>query len=115
MKNLFIFFSSIILLSGCTEFKIKKYQSILDSKLGSAKKAEINQILGSPVWCTTEAGSEKCEYRTSYANNQPVPDVYRKGDATSPDLSPYDRFDVLHLFYDATGVLKDWEPVVLEN
>lgn len=86
---------------------------MLDPKVGVAKKDEINKFLGNATWCTPEAGTEKCEYRTSRGSNHPVPDMYRKEEALGPDLSPYDRFDVLHLYYDAFGVLKDWEPVVL--
>lgn len=113
-SNLFIL-STIFLILGCTELKIKKYQNVLEGKIGTAKKVEINQILGSPVWCRNENGSEICEYRTSYANNRPIPDAYRKENGTSPDLSPYEHFDVLHLSYDSTGLLKDWEPVVLSD
>lgn len=115
MPKLAVVLSTIILFSACTQPRIKKYQSLLEPKIGNSKKDEINKILGSPAWCTTEAGTEKCEYRTAHANNEPVPDMYRKEDSLGPDLSPYDRFDVLHVFYDSTGVFKDWEPVVFGN
>ena len=86
---------------------------MLEPKVGNAKKEEINKLLGNPAWCSKEEGREKCEYRTSHASNAPVPDMYRKEEALGPDLSPYDHFDVLHIYFDSTGVMKDWEPIVL--
>ncbi len=105
----------LLTLLSCTEPRVKKYQDILEPRVGSGKKEEIDKLLGNPTWCKDEDGTQKCEYRSSRANNSPVPDVYKKEEGMGPDLSPYDRYDVLHLKYDGFGVLKDWEPVVVPH
>lgn len=112
MKTLTAFLC-LLVVAGCASSRTKRYQDMLEPKVGSGKKDEINKMLGSPSWCRSESGSEKCEYRTSKGSHAPVPDMYRKEGALGPDLSPYDQFDVLHLYYDGVGVLKDWEPVVV--
>ena len=106
----------LLLLCGCTELRVKKYSSILDPMLGTAKKTEVNKLLGVPTTCAPEGVFEKCEYRTASARNrnEPVPDAYRKQVAMGPDLSPYDHFDVLQVQYDGMGIFKDWQPVVIK-
>src|SRR5688572_15067600 len=84
---------------ACNQSNVKKYRDLLEPRVGSAKKDEINQLLGAPAWCRDEEGSQRCEYRTSRATNNPVPDMYRKEASLGPDLSPYDHFDVLHLHF----------------
>jgi len=109
---LFVFLVGIV---GCTEPRVKKYSSILEPRVGTAKKEEIDKLLGSPTWCKEYEGLKKCEYRSSRAENAPVPDVFRKQEGMGPDLSPYDRYDVLHLTFDNFGILKEWEPVVMSH
>jgi len=117
MKILFSFLivGTFFILGGCTEPRVKTYEGILEPRVGKSKKDEIDKILGNPTSCQDIDGIQKCEYRSSRANNQPVPDVYRKQEGMGPDLSPYDRYDVLHLKYDSFGILKEWEPVVLSH
>ena len=103
------------ILGGCTEPRVKTYEGILEPRVGKSKKEEIDHILGNPTSCRDTDGVQTCEYRSSRANNQPVPNVYRKQEGMGPDLSPYDRYDVLHLKYDSFGVLKEWEPVVIPH
>lgn len=113
-----IFLSCLLLslaLIACTEGRVKKYRDILEPRIGTGKKDEIDKLLGNPAWCKEEGGAQKCEYRSSRANNEPVPDVYRRNEGMGPDVSPYDRFDVLHLQYDGFGVLKEWEPVMIPH
>jgi len=84
--------------------------------LGTAKKTEVNQVLGSPTSCKkTAEGLEECEYRTAAARNYPVPDAHKKQEAMGPDLSPYEYFDVLHVYYDSLGILKNWVPIVIRK
>lgn len=115
MKIALAFLFFIVGILGCTEPRVKKYSNILEPRVGSGKKDEIDRLLGNPTWCKEKEGLQKCEYRSSRANNAPVPDVFRKEEGMGPDLSPYDRYDVLHLTYDGFGVLKDWEPVVIPH
>ena len=105
----------ILVLVSCTEMRVKKYNDLLNPRVGTAKKEEVGKLLGNPVSCSQELEGEKCEYRTSHARNHPVPDVYRQERALGPDLSPYDHFDVLHVRYDGFGILKSWEPVVIPS
>ena len=100
-------------LPSCTELRVKKYRQMLEPKIGTTKKFEINKLLGSPAFCKQEVRYEKCEYRTMAAQNNQVPGIMRKEEGMGPDLSPYDYFDVLHLFYDGFEILREWEPVVL--
>lgn len=107
-------FLVIFLLSGaCIHQKERRYQAILDPKVGKSTKAVLDKTLGEPVSCANEAAGQWCEYRTASASNDPVPDAYRKTATMGPDLSPYDQFDVLHLHYDSEGVLQAWEPIVV--
>lgn len=102
-----------IFASACTQPTVKRYEITLERKVGTAKKPEIDKLLGNPVSCQRENSVQKCEYRTLQAGNYPVPAVYDKQPAIGPDVSPYDYFDVLHLFYDEEGILRDWQPVVV--
>ncbi len=101
------------LLISCSQTRVKKYQNVLEPLVGKAKKSEVNHLLGNPVSCKQEPPYEKCEYRTAYSQNNPVPDMFRKSEALSLDLSPYEYFDVLHLYFDSFHILKEWEPIVL--
>lgn len=101
-----------LLFIGCTEPRFKRYQDIIDPKVGVADKTDMNRMLGSPVKCTPDGSYQMCEYRTAKGRNEPVPSVHEKKEGF-PDLSPYEYYDVLHLFYDDFGVLRDWKPVVL--
>lgn len=111
--NLLILFI-FLLLSACTETRIKRYTDIVEPHLGSASKSEMNKILGAPTYCKDEGKYERCEYRTSRGRNESVPAIHRKEPAMGPDLTPYEHFDVLHLYYDGFAVLKEWEPIVVQ-
>lgn len=113
MDRVYIGSFFLILFCHCTSPRVKKYQAVIDPGIGSAKKVEMSKLFGNPIACQSEAILERCEYRTSYVRNEPVPDVYKKTEGV-PDLSPYDQFDVLYLYFDALGVLQSWEPVVLK-
>jgi hypothetical protein len=102
-----------ILTLSCSQNRVKKYQNLLDPLVGKAKKDQINALIGNPVSCKNENRYEKCEYRTAHAQNTPVPDMFKKSEG--PDLSPYEYFDVLYLYFDPFHVLKEWEPVVIAH
>ena len=104
---------AVVCITGCTTSKVKKYESLLNPKIGQSKKAEINTLLGNPVFSKAEGQYEKCEYRSAYSQNDPIPDMFKKSDGLALDLSPYEYFDVLHLYFDSFHILKEWEPVVL--
>lgn len=98
---------------GCTQSRVKKYQGLLEPLVGKASKVEVQKLLGNPNYCKQESRYEKCEYRSAFSQNHPVPDMFRKSETSGPDLSPYEYFDVLHLYFDAFHILREWEPVVL--
>ena len=102
------------LCSSCTESRVKKYSDILEPLVGTAKKERLNEVLGKPTFCKRELAYEQCEYRTSRGRNDPVPEVFRKSEGLGPDLSPYEYFDVLRLYYDDFGVLKEWDAVNIQ-
>ena len=113
-KYEFLFGVLITLLCvSCTELRVKKYQNLIEPNLGNAKKPEMDKLLGNPIFCKQESRYEKCEYRTALGQNSQVPSIMRREQGLGPDLSPYDYFDVLHLYYDAFHTLREWEPVVL--
>jgi hypothetical protein len=105
----------LFLFVACTEAPVKRYRDLLEPRVGSARKAEINQLMGSPTYCKQGEAYELCEYRSSLGHNYPVSDQYRRVDSMGPDLSPYDQFDVLHLYFDNFGILKEWEPIVIKH
>lgn len=105
---------ALVAFVGCTTSRVKMYQDIVDPLVGTSKKADVNRVLGSPASCAREEGFEKCEYHTSAARNEPVSYMSHKEPGYEINLSPYDSFDVLHLYYDDVGVLKDWSPVVVK-
>lgn len=103
-----------LFLSGCTEKRVKKYQDVLEPRISKAKKTEIDKMFGTPEKCIQEGPHLKCEYRTAAMRNTPVSDMYRKEPGMGPDLTPYDHFDVIHVFFDGLGVMQDWKPIVVE-
>lgn len=103
----------ILFMTSCTQSRVKRYQAILEPKIGKSTKSQISTILGNPVSCLQEAKYEKCEYRSAYTQNGPIPDMFRKSEGIGPDLSPYEYFDVLHLYFDAFHILQEWEPIVI--
>ena len=111
MMAKFFIFLLCALVAGCVTQRVKRYRDLLDPLVGKEKKANINRLLGKPANCEQEQDLEKCEYRTTKERNDPVPIVHERESALGPDLSPYDTFDVLYLYYDGFGVLKDWKPV----
>lgn len=111
--NLLILLTIFVCLA-CTETRIERYTDIIEPHVGGTHKAEMNKILGAPTFCKEEGKYEKCEYRTARGRNEPVPGVFRKEPAMGPDLTPYEHFDVLHLYYDSFAVLKEWEPIVVQ-
>lgn len=107
--------SLVCFMTSCTQSRVKKYEAILEPKIGKSTKFQINSLLGNPVSCVQETKYEKCEYRSAYTQNAPVPDMFRKSEGIGPDLSPYEYFDVLHLYFDAFHILQEWEPVVMAH
>jgi len=83
--------------------------------VGNGKKESVDKVLGPPIKCVKEHALEKCEYRTARERNDPVPAVHHQERSMGPDLSPYEHFDVLHLYYDSFGLLREWEPIVIKQ
>jgi hypothetical protein len=115
MRDFISLVLGFLLLASCVETHVRKYQNLLEPRVGRAKQNEINALLGNPTYCRAEGKYEKCEYRTAAAQNHPVPDIFRKTEGLGPDLSPYEYFDVLHLYFDTFHVLREWEPVVIAH
>jgi hypothetical protein len=92
---------------------VKKYSDILEPRMGTAKKAEIDKFLGQATQCTSQGEYEECEYRTARGKNEPVPAVHTKAPAMGPDLAPYEHFDVIRVKYDSLGILREWKPIHL--
>lgn len=109
----FVLLALCIGLLSCSHSRIERYRDALDSQLGNGKKTSLDQLLGMPYLCKNIGVFERCEYRTASQRNHPVPIVYRKAPGFGPDLSPYDYFDVIYLYYDDFDVLQEWEPVVI--
>lgn len=103
----------LLLVTSCVQTRVKTYDALIEPRLGKSKKSEMRAVLGNPIFCKQEEKYEKCEYRSAYSQNNPVPDMFRKSEAIAPDLSPYEYFDVLHLYYDGFHILQEWEPVVI--
>lgn len=104
----------LLTLTQCAHPRVARYRSTIEPHLNKSKKAELDALLGSPVSCApAKEGLERCEYRTASERNQKVPEIYRRNSAMGPDVSPYEFFDVLHLYYDSFGTLKEWTPVVV--
>lgn len=116
MTKSLLFILMGLLFFGCAQKRIKRYQSMLDPKVNESKKEELDKLLGPPVSCSVEVGGlNKCEYRTAAGRNQPTPAAFRKSKTMKIDVSPFQQFDVLHLYYDSDRILKQWEPVVLTD
>ncbi len=112
------FFESLLLLvlfalGACTQLRSARYSEMIDPLVGSGKKEQLDKMLGVPTFCKQESPFQKCEYRTAAGHNDPTPDAFAKK-STMPDVSPYEYFDVIHLFYDDQRVLKEWQAVVLK-
>jgi len=103
-------------LVGCTSPRLKRYHDLIDPHVGKAKKEKMDSLLGVPSSCKRTPSLKLCEYRTASERNEPVPGVLEKPKGFGgPDVSPYEYFDVLHLFYDDFGVLQEWNPVVIQQ
>jgi len=81
--------------------------------VGVWQQPEVNGRLGNPVYCRAQSELQRCEYRTAAGRNLPTQEVHQRIPTMGPDLSPYENFDVLYLYFDDTGRLKDWTPVVI--
>lgn len=104
----------LVNLVQCTHQRVDRYRSAIEPRVNKSKKAELDELLGSPVKCEpSKDGLERCEYRTASERNAPIPEVFRRNSTMGPDVSPYEYFDVLHLYYDSFGTLKEWSPVVV--
>jgi hypothetical protein len=117
MKRIWEHFLFLLLFAAtvlsCTQPRTKRYSDMIDPLVGSAKKEEVDRLLGVPAFCRQETALQKCEYRTASGRNAPTPEVFSKK-TTIPDVSPYEYFDVIHLFYDDRRVLKEWQAVVVK-
>jgi hypothetical protein len=103
----------LLALAACTQTRARRYSEMIDPLVGSGKKEQLDKLLGIPAFCRQESAFQKCEYRTASAHNAPTPIVFEKL-TNMPDVSPYEYFDVIHLFYDDQRVLKEWQAVVLK-
>ncbi len=103
----------LVLIVACTQPRMRRYSEVIDPMVGSGKKEELDRLLGNPTFCQQEKAFQKCEYRTAMGHNAPTPIVFTKM-THMPDVSPYEYFDVIHLFYDDLRVLKEWQAVVLK-
>ena len=100
---------------GCAHSRIRRYEKLLEPEIGLGTKADMRALFGAPVNCNKSKGLERCEYRTARERNDPVPAVMMKTQGLGPDVSAYEYFDVLHLFYDDFGVLREWAPIVIRT
>lgn len=99
-------------LVACSQSRVRRYEELIEPQLGKANKDEMSRLLGAkPTKCEKVKLYEQCEYRTARERNDPVPGEYSTGLAGSPDLKPFAYFDVIHLYYDETEVLREWSPV----
>lgn len=105
---------TIFLCLACTQTRVERYADLIEPHIDGAKKPEMNRILGAPTYCREEGKFEKCEYRTARGRNESVPGIHHKQPAMGPDLTPYEHFDVIHLYYDSFSVLKEWQPIVVQ-
>lgn len=112
-KKIGVLIASLLII-GCTESRVKRYETMLQPLMGTAKKNDISKLLGAPAFCVQEEAYERCEYRTSRGSNDPVPGVARQEASMGPDLSPYDYYDVLQIHYDNFGLLNQWEPIFVK-
>lgn len=103
----------LALVVACTQPRTRRYSEVIDPMVGSGKKEELDKLLGNPAFCQQESAFQKCEYRTAMGRNDPTPVIFSKA-TTMPDVSPYEYFDVIHLFYDDRRVLKEWQAIVVK-
>ncbi len=113
MRRIPLLIGSLLILSACTTTRGKFYEDTLEPMVGVSKFHDVNKQLGSPTTCVPDVGLTRCEYRTAVARNLPVPAFARRVPGMGPDLSPYEYFDVLYVYYDDTGLLKEWTPMVV--
>jgi len=114
MNHFLVFSTLVVLMTSCAEHRVKRYQDMLDKHVGVTQKKELDRQLGEPTQCRPDGSMKLCEYRTAAGRNEQVPYVHQKKEGF-PDLSPYEHYDVLHLFYDDFNVLRDWKAVVLPH
>ena len=112
MRNLFLLLVLSVLVS-CAQSRVRRFDELIEPKIGKATKSNMSQLLGTPVKCIRVAALERCEYRTASQRNDPVPGVHIPKKGMGPDVSPYEYFDVIHVFYDDFRVVRDWAPVVI--
>lgn len=115
MKSTFVPITLLGLLAvaACTQLRTRRYSEMIDPLIGTGKKEELDQLLGNPTFCLQQSQLQKCEYRTATGRNAPTPMVFAKT-TTMPDVSPYEYFDVIHLFYDDRRILTDWQAIVIK-
>ena len=106
-------FLLLLFFTGCTESMVKRYADVIEPQLGSATKSDFRKLFGPPAFCKPDKDWELCEYRTAHTRNYPTPRMYAKNPTFGPDLSPYEFFDVIHLYYNEWGILQEWDPVVV--
>lgn len=105
----------VFLLAGCAQTPVDRYKNLINPRVESkATRAEMDQLLGKPAICHKHSPYSRCEYRTTAGRHRPTPIVFKKSRTMRVDTSPYDYFDVLHLYYNADGQLKKWEPVAVQ-
>ncbi len=104
----FFFSLCLLALTSCVQPRVRRYQSALDPLLGQGKRADVDRILGRPVSCEKAGEGEKCEYRTAFGRNDPIPAASQKT-LLGPDLSPYEYYDVVRAEYDGLGIFRNWQ------
>lgn len=83
--------------------------------VGVKKRGEVERLIGEPVKCATQGNLTRCEYRTLIGRNDPAPATSKKEPGFGPDLSPYEFFDVIEIFYNETGLMTDWRALSIRH
>jgi len=114
-NRILLSFLVLVSLVSCTHSRAKRYSELLDKLIGNEKKDRVASVLGAPARCNAAEGGELCEYRTAAGRNLASPGVQTPTPGFGPDVSPYDHFDVIHVYYNDVGLMREWEPIVLPD
>jgi hypothetical protein len=98
---------------ACTQTRLRRYGELLDPLVGGESKAKVATILGAPSRCESYDGGQRCEYRTAAGRNTASIGVLAPNPAMGPNLAPYEHFDVINVYFNNVGLMREWEPIVL--
>ena len=105
-----------LLLQACASSPLRRLEESMDPMVGKKKRGEVERLVGQPVKCSSPQPMTRCEYRTLIGRNDPAPVTSKvEPGFGGPDLSPYEFFDVIEIFYDATGMMSDWRPLSIRH